>query len=153
MAQLVRYNGKTASYYGCTDPDELVVGKVYEVIRKNVRKWQTDYILEGVEGHFNSCWFDDVLPLPESAYPAISSDAKSSHANTSGAESQRPTFMAVAKEIPCLGERCNLSRLEITNGQLTQHSCYTSIVTDIIPAGNSIYMIATCNSNYIVLVG
>ena len=32
MAKIVRYNGGTESYYGCSEPTELVIGKEYEVI-------------------------------------------------------------------------------------------------------------------------
>ena len=60
MAKKVRYNGGTQSYYGCSDPSKLVVGKEYEVVRSRVRSWQTDYTLKGVDGEFNSVWFDEV---------------------------------------------------------------------------------------------
>ena len=50
MAKIVRYNGGTQSYYGCTEPNALVVGKEYEVIAAKDRGWQTDYTLKGVSG-------------------------------------------------------------------------------------------------------
>ena len=53
MAKKVRYNGGTESYYGCSDPTNLVVGKEYEVILSKDRGWQTDYTLKGVDGEFN----------------------------------------------------------------------------------------------------
>ena len=40
MAKIVRYNGGTMSYYGCSEPTELVIGKTYEVISENDRGWQ-----------------------------------------------------------------------------------------------------------------
>lgn len=58
----VVYNGGTGSYYGCSDHNVLVRGKRYIIIGKRVRAWQTDYNLEGVEGSFNSVWFDEVEP-------------------------------------------------------------------------------------------
>lgn len=60
MAKKVRYNGGTESYYGCSDPTNLVVGKEYEVVLSKDRGWQTDYILKGIDGEFNSVWFDEV---------------------------------------------------------------------------------------------
>ena len=41
MAKKVRYNGGTQSYYGCSDPTNLVVGKEYEVVLSRDRGWQT----------------------------------------------------------------------------------------------------------------
>lgn len=58
----VIYNGGTGSYYGCSDHNVLVRGKRYIITGKRVRAWQTDYNLEGVEGAFNSVWFDEVEP-------------------------------------------------------------------------------------------
>ena len=52
----VKYNGGNKSYFGCSDPDKLVRGQIYEVIAVNDRGWQTDYTLKGVIGQFNSEW-------------------------------------------------------------------------------------------------
>ena len=54
----VKYNGGNKSYFGCSDPDKLVRGQIYEVIAVNDRGWQTDYTLKGVVGQFNSVWVD-----------------------------------------------------------------------------------------------
>ena len=37
----VKYNGGNKSYFGCSDPDKLVRGQIYEVIAVNDRGWQT----------------------------------------------------------------------------------------------------------------
>lgn len=37
MKKFVRYNGGTQSYYSCSDPKNLVIGKEYEVTSINVR--------------------------------------------------------------------------------------------------------------------
>jgi len=58
--KIVRYNGGTESYYSCSDPTDLVIGKEYEVISAKDRGWQTDYTLKGVTGEFNSVWFDEI---------------------------------------------------------------------------------------------
>ena len=60
MVKKVRYNGGTESYYNCSNPSVLVVGRVYTVVKEDVYAWQTDYTLEGFFGKFNSVWFDDV---------------------------------------------------------------------------------------------
>lgn len=128
MARMVRYNGGTRSYYGCSAPDNLVVGKEYEVVLSRDRGWQTDYTLKGVDGEFNSIWFDDV-----------SSDDN--------------VYMAVASEVPVLGERYSCYKLEIINGRLKPSSWSTSPVKEIGHMGNNIYRVTTCNSVYIVNVG
>ena len=127
MAKIVIYNGGTESYYGCTSPTDLVRGKKYEVISVNDRGWQTDYTLNGVEGHFTSCWFDEV-----------SSDK---------------TFIALARTVPTVGERCDCYKIEFVNGQPKLRSWHTSTVREITDMGNNIYRVTTCNSVYIVQVG
>jgi len=53
----VRYNGGTTSFYRCSDPASLIVGKEYEVLAKRRKQWQIDYVLKGVKGYFCSSWF------------------------------------------------------------------------------------------------
>ena len=126
--KIVRYNGGTQSYYGCSDPAILVIGKVYEVISENDRGYQTDYTLKGVAGHFNSVWFDDV-------------------------QSRKPTYMAVANTIPSVGKRCQCFKLEYANKEIKTIGWSTSMVQEVTPLGNNIYHVKTCNSVYIVQVG
>jgi hypothetical protein len=60
MAKLVRYNGEKVSYKGCDSPTNLVKGKVYEVQFEEDLGWQTNYKLKGLNGNFNSVWFNEV---------------------------------------------------------------------------------------------
>lgn len=62
LGKEVIYNGGTGSFCGCTEPTELVAGKRYKVVGENVGGWQTDLQLSGVEGEFNSIWFNEVEP-------------------------------------------------------------------------------------------
>lgn len=128
MAKKVRYNGRSETYYACSDPTILAVGKEYEVIFSRDRGWQTDYTLKGVEGEFNSVWFDEV-----------SSDNK--------------VYMAISHEIPRIGERYSCYKMEFVNGQPKFTGWSTSIVIEINYMGNNIYQITTLNSIYIVNVG
>lgn len=129
MAKIVRYNGGTESYYGCSEPTELVVGKEYEVISVNIRAWQTDYTLNGVKGHFNSVWFDDV-----------------------NSKETAKTYMAVAFTVPVVGKSCMCSKLEFVNGQPRLIGWRTSAVKEVSHMGNNIYRVITLNSTYIVQV-
>lgn len=129
MAKIVRYNGGTMSYYGCSEPTELVIGKTYEVISENDRGWQTDYTLKGVKGHFNSVWFDDVNSATEK------------------------TFIAIAHNVPVVGKRYECAKLEFVKGQPKLISWSTSIVKAVSNMENNIYQVTTRNSTYIVKVG
>ena len=127
MAKIVRYNGGNESYYGCSEPTELVIGKEYEVISENVRSCQTDYTLKGVKVYFNSVWFDEV--------------------------ELGKVFMALARAIPVVGERYKCSKVEFVNGKPKLIGWNTSTVREVSDMGNSIYQVITCNSTYIVQVG
>lgn len=127
MGKIVRYNGGTISYYGCSKPTELIIGKQYEVIKEEKRDVETYYTLKGVKGYFNSHWFDDV---PSAAN----------------------TFMAVAYGAPSAGKRYELSKLEFVNGQPKLIRMQTSTVKEVLYLGNNIYRVTTCNSIYIVQV-
>ncbi len=127
MAKRVRYNGGTQSFYGCSEPTKLVIGKEYEVIRSNDRGFQTDYTLKGVDGEFNSVWFDE-----------ISSEDK--------------VYMAIAHKVPVIDERYSCYKIDFVNGQLKLSCCSTSNVKEINYMGNNIYRVTTRNSVYIVSV-
>lgn len=128
MAKKVRYNGGTQSYYSCSDPTKLVVGKEYEVILSRDRGYQTDYTLKGVDGEYNSVWFDEVC-------------------------SNDKVYMAIAHEVPVIGKRYHCNKIEVSNGQSKSIGWYTSTVKEIRYMGNNIYHVTTRNSVYIVNVG
>lgn len=128
MTHKVRYNGKTRSYYDCSSPDNLVVGKEYEVVSSRDRGWQTDYTLKGVAGEFNSVWFDDV-------------------------SSEENIYMVVASEVPVIGKRYSCHKIEVINGRIKLSGWSTSPVKEINQMGNNIYRVTTHNSVYIVNVG
>ena len=129
MAKIVRYNGGTESYYGCSEPTELVIGKEYEVIAAKDRGWQTDYTLKGVNGSFNSCWFEEV------------------------AFDSAPTFMALAHTVPTVGKAMHCYKIEFSNNKPQLHPWCTTTVKEIRDFGNNIYQVTTANSTYIVKVG
>ena len=127
MAKLVRYNGRTDSYYACSEPTELVPGKEYVVLYSNDRGFQTDYKLKGVEGFFNSAWFDEKETVN--------------------------TFLAIAKEVPKVGQKFVCSKIHYASKQLELIGCTTSTVEEVVIMGNCVYMVTTRNSVYIVQVG
>lgn len=127
MAKKVRYNGNTESYYDCSDPSNLVVGQEYEVVLSTDRTWQTDYTLKGVDGKYNSVWFDEVTPDDN-------------------------VYMALSDEIPKIGERYHCYKLEFINGKPQLIGRNTGSVKEIKHMGNNIYQVTTKNSLYIVKV-
>lgn len=62
LRQLI-YNGGTVSYGSCSSPKQLQVGKAYKIIGIKEYRFQTNYVLAGVLGEFNSVWFDDLPPI------------------------------------------------------------------------------------------
>ena len=128
MAKKVRYNGDTQSYYPCSDPSNLVVGKEYEVLVSRDRGWQTDYILNGIEGEFNALWFTEV-------------------------PSNEVCYVACSYEIPKVGEGYPCSRLEFINGHPKCIPCITNPVKKIVNLGINIYLVTTQNNSvYVVKV-
>ena len=60
MKKILMYNGGKDSYYGCDDPEVLTKGTLYEIVaEEDVRGFQTNYTLKGIDGKFNSVWFDE----------------------------------------------------------------------------------------------
>ena len=122
-AKFVRYNGGTMSYYGCTEPKDLVVGKIYEVTWSNVRAWQTDYNLKGVKGQFNSVWFDDV-----------------------------PIHKAIASVQPTVGHSMVCIKVEQKNGDIAMTNWLTTKVERVDNINPGIYRAITHNSIYDIMV-
>ena len=58
--KLVKYNGETDTYKYCSSPKLLKKGEFYEVVSEDIGECQTNYTLKGVNGYFNSVWFDNV---------------------------------------------------------------------------------------------
>lgn len=121
----VRYNGGTESYYGCSSPANLVIGMEYEVTTEIDRGWQTDYTLKGIDGRFNSVWFDEI---------------------------DERIYMAIAHKMPVIGERYSCYKLEFVNNKPKLIGWSTSTVKAINYVGNNIYELSTNNSVYIVKV-
>lgn len=128
MAKKVRYNGGTQSYYGCSESSNLLLGEEYVVVHAKDLGWQTNYILEGIDGEFNSVWFDEV-----------SSDDN--------------VYVAISHEVPAIGKSFHCHKVEFINGNPKLSSWSTSTVKAINYMGNNIYQVTTCNSVCIVKVG
>ena len=127
MTKKVRYNGGTESYYGCSDPEKLIVGKEYNVISEKDRGGQTDYTLEGIEGTFNSVWFDVV-------------------------NFGNKVYIAIADKTPIINEKYECSKIEFLDDSPKLIECSTSIVKEVNPLGNNVFQVTTSNSVYIVKV-
>lgn len=126
MATVVKYNGGTESWYSCTKPTQLEVGKEYEVLSVKDLGWQTNYTLKGINGEFNSTWFEKV--------------------------NQPELYMALAKTLPTIGQNYTCYRIEFVEGQPKLISCHTSSVKGIQKLGNNMYKVSTKNNVYIVQV-
>lgn len=111
------------SYTEYSDARELDCGKLYKVIDEKEKDGQTDFKLKGVDGWFNSVWFDEVKP-----------------------------YLAVTNEIPKVGEACECMRIKFCNGIPSLTDCRTGKVKIVEPLGDSTYCVYT-NNIYIMQVG
>ena len=128
MAKIVRYTGGTMHYGNCSDSKNLVSGKTYEVIMTKDYGFYSEYVLNGVEGAYNTLLFEEV-----------SSDNKE-------------LFFAFSNELPKIGKEYHCQRLEFSHGQPQLKGRVTSIVKDFDYLGDQSYKITTCNNVYIVKV-
>ena len=119
----VRYNGETMSYQGCSSASKLQEGRIYKVEGKDIYPYQTDYYLAGVEGHFNSVWFESV-----------------------------PSFFAFGKDIPRVGRTMDVWRQEVREGKFFLEHFYTTPVHSVEQISANVYLAVTANTVYIVQV-
>lgn len=129
---IVRYNGGTQYYYPCTKPDMLVKGREYEVIHINMSDCHTEYTLKGVEGEFNSVWFDVVEEKEETSFPT--------------------TYLATSHNFPVVGRSYVCSRIEWTGCRWILEPVITSTVMQVEQIADSTYRVITRNSVYITEV-
>lgn len=155
----VRYNGGTMSFSGCSDPTNLVVGNVYNVIDIEDKGWQTNYILEGELGKYNSVWFDKVdsqtdclleVKPGRRLYFFGRNPHKTKH--NPKTKTDRRTFLAVASTTPVVGNRLPCKRLIRYDDDWSFHSCTTSTVEVVAKIGDNLYQVTTRNSIYMVQV-
>ena len=123
--KIVVYNGSTGSQ-GCSDPNNLEIGKEYEVLFSVDDGIQVSYALKGVVGLYNSAWFDH-------------------HAFS------EKLYMAISEELPVVGESMHCFKLEFKNG-LETIAWKTSMVKEFTYMGNDIYNVITRNSIYLVKI-
>ena len=130
VQKIVRYNGSRESIYYSSSSKLLVLGKNYEVIAAFDRGWQTNLKLKGIEGEFNSAWFDvvETSKIPSTVY------------------------MAVTESLPNIGERMNCYKIVSYKGKADYQFVMTSSVRKIEQISSNIYSVMTRNSTYIVQI-
>lgn len=122
----VIYNGGTESYYSCTSPIGLIFGAKYKVIGVDDRGFQTNYMLEGIDGYFNSVWFN----------PA----------------NEKPTYLAVSRYAPEVDKSYRCCKMEIKQPGPVLVKTTTSKVRSVEKISKSIYKVETLNSIYVVQI-
>ena len=121
--KLVKYNGETATYKYCSSPKLLKKGEFYEVVSEEVCDCQTNYSLKGINGCFNSVWFNDVK-----------------------------VAFVIATKPPKLDERFLCYEMLPVDNKYSRTTVLTSRVRKIEQISNKGYKIYTLNSCYIVYV-
>ncbi len=125
--KIVRYTGAVSTHYPCSSPTLLIAGQEYEVLNEDDRIWQTDYTLKGINGHFNSSWFEDVK--------------------------KDITHIAISNLVPTIGHRYMCSILEFVGGMWKTREIKTSTVMDVHKIGDNLYEVTTVHSVYLVQIG
>ena len=123
LYQDVHKQVQNAIKYSCYPYEDLDA----EVVSEDVRDWQTNYTLKGVNGKFNSCWFDEIQ--------------------------KNSIFLAIADHKPTISSRCECWKLEMERGRPVLIPWLTSPVREISDMGNNIYRVVTRNNTYIIQVG
>lgn len=119
----VKYNGGTDSFYSSSNPSCLVKGYIYKVVKEEWYPSRCEYTLEGIRGHFNSVWFDDL-----------------------------PTYFAYVNKTPLVGDNLDVVRYDIEENHVSFGHYYTSEVKYLERLGYNTYMAVTLNTVYIVQV-
>lgn len=125
--KIVRYTGAVSTHYRCSSPALLIAGHEYEVFNEDDRIWQTDYTLKGINGHFNSSWFEDVK--------------------------KDITHIAISNLVPTIGHRYMCSTFEFVGGTWKTREIKTSTVMDVHKIGDNLYEVTTVHSVYLVQIG
>ena len=135
--KMVRYNGLSDAYYPCDSAKDLVKGQVYEVSYEHDLGWQTNYVLRGIHGEFNSAWFDLVRDTKENA-----------------GENLPKVCLAVAREVPVVGQRFDCNCIEYNCGQTNFSAVRTSTVVCVKQLGEIVWAARTrSGSVYIATIG
>lgn len=125
----VMYNGAKDSFLGCSNSANLVMGKVYEVVDEDIGKWQTNYVLKGVPGSYNSVWFDVIEQNIPEGIPVI------------------------AREVPKEGQSCHCSKMELKDGFWYLTGWKTSVIKSVREiVKDHLYRVTTQNNVYNVTV-
>ena len=122
MGIYVRYNGGRVSEFGCTRPNSLQQGDVYEVSGREIRGRQKNFCLTGIKGSYDSSWFQEV-----------------------------PTYRVIAHDIPKIGQSLSCYRIKfITREQPEIEHITTSPVRHVYQNESGTFIIETQASVYIV---
>lgn len=123
MAKEVVYNGEILGCERCSDSSKLKEGQVYEVTSVCERGIQTLYTLKGIEGEFNSIWFNEI--------PKI--------------------YFAISCEVPETGKQLkNFKRFEKEKGWIQIKR--TSEIQYVAKIGVDVYKMYTQNTLYLVQI-
>ena len=126
--QKVRYNGGNKSYYNCSDPKNLKIGIEYEVTLVRDLGWQTNYSLKGIEGEYNSTWFDEVFP-------------------------EENIFLAISHKQPIAEKKYLCYKIELGSKNPTLIPYELDYVKEFRYVGNNIYEIKSENEKVLCIVG
>ena len=122
MKKIVMYNGRCNNYFCSTDPSVLQKGCLYRVEEEIDYGYYTEYRLVGVEGEFNSVWFNSVEKLK----------------------------FAYAENSPEVEERMRCDEIMVQEGRISFVKCETDILQSVERVYNNIYVATTEDEVYVI---
>lgn len=122
--KIVYYNGGTESYRSCSNPTQLVQNKAYKVTTENDLGMQVNYTLEGINGEFNSVWFDELFA----------------------------TKLMVADEVPQVGQKFECNRLYTHGGKPVLKKGTIGMIVSIRQLTDILYLVTTKCDTYVMQV-
>lgn len=126
----VRYNGEIQTHYVSQNPSKLVNGKIYNVVRMTPFNQQANLIIEGLDGDFNSAWFDEV-------------------------NSDDNIYMAYSDKVPVVGKGMTCTKLDLSGRTDNFVNCITSPVQEVSKEYDedyTVYRVKTLNSTYMITI-
>jgi len=119
-------NGEIGGFF-TGDPSNLIAGQQYLLTGITPYDGYTAYTLKDFKGTFDADWF---IENPAKLLP--------------------PTYFAISKNVPVVGQRLWCSKFEIIDDLDTWDWVHTSTVLEVLQLGLRVYAVRTLNSTYII---
>lgn len=130
MKKIVKYNGKTDSEHWGDSTEKLIHKKEYFVVKEYPYDEKTKYSLEGVDGLYDKCLFDDV--------------------KQSEAKIDDKVYMLYSKDAPIVGKKLKCLKIESSDRRFVFTDYATEKIVAVKFLENGIYKAETNINIYLI---